>query len=592
MIFQLAFGLATATTTILEFNPAVLKLDEFNQNKFQIKLNQKPTEPVQVYFEAKGLEFATCQLDIDTDRYDQWQDVVISGVPVFENRAETNLDIKVRAYQGQTKIDQVYTAQRTPLAGGVCTSVGDPHYKTFDNQIIEYQGVGCFSLFDSKDLQIQATQTYCFGKSSGPSCNQAIAIRYGSTVMALDVRQGIDMKQIAPNVDGVLYTPPGNKDATHTVKLPDGSIINMVVNKKRPFFHWLTKKPDYSWIDVTINVAGGYQKNGGICNRLRNTDQKLYGRQGTPLAAPEFMESYKVSDADNLLLGKYVTSTPYYNAPVATCVLPDAPRPKPQPYPVVVLQPYKAVVTTAPVYNQDTEAYDRTPANEDTAPVYDQDTGAYDRTPANEDASYPKETPAPALPADYKNQVETHCQNLFDDECATVCNKPFYVKACINDAIKAGSLVFAESSKIQYMAQCRLATNYLQHDPEPVVVQKAQAIQQKACLNNYECPNNCSGNGVCGNNGCRCNASFGGKDCSIDLTQLISYNEEKNAYTRATSPSVYTAAGTSSDYSRPQPHTDSNYDSVSNEIPPQGANIVSSATKITLSLLSVVFMFL
>jgi hypothetical protein len=189
----------------------------------------------------------------------------------------------------------------------------------------------------------------------------------------------------------------------------------------------------------------------------------------------------------------------------------------------------------------------------------------------------------PSPPVEYKKQVENHCKDLFQDDCASVCKKQFYVESCIIDALAAGSLIFAESSKIQYLSQCRLATNYMKQDSEPKNVKKAEEIQQKASLNENKCSNDCSGNGICGDNGCQCKATFGGRDCSIDLTKLMSYDQEKKQYTENTSPTIFADVDT---FEKEIPKsTDPNDNS------PKGV-ISSSATQITISFFSVLLMFL
>jgi hypothetical protein len=676
-----------SATSLVSINPPQLDLVDGKVAKFSIKLNRKPTAPVQVYLEGRGVEFSTCQLEIDENSFDKPIDVVLNGVPVFEKRDSSTIPIKIRIYEGEKESNQDYKIVRKPLPGGTCTSVGDPHYKTFDGKALDFMGNGCYQFFTSQDFEVQTTATPCFNAAKGPTCNQAVSIRYGSTVMALDVRQGSQMRSITPNNDGLVYVPPKASDVTHTVTLPCGTKINMIVNTK----------DNYRWIDLTLNAGGGYTANGGMCNKLGNSDNKLHGRNG-PFEMKDhvkFFESWRVPDGENLLLGNHKATKPQMGLPVSKCVLPTGPKPKPKPTPAPPLPPYVPVITTsvapvaktssapaaakssaapavvqyttaakssaAPAVVQYTTAakssaapavvQSTTAAKSTAAPAPVQSTSAAKSTAAPAavqsssapgvktslapvgvaSSANPAATTAPAKPAsdvvyvrpsttpaaavqtslapiglvpsavqsnapivsnppvqvmppvevnpakppnaaptnhamttvvaqsmslpaptqvappppEYKAQVEKYCQALFEQDCAAVVDRQFYVQACIKDALLMGSFVHAEATKIQYMAQCRTKTDYLKEDVDDKKVKEAVAIQQKAGLGaENKCINDCSGkNGVCSDNGCRCHPSFGGLDCSVDLTKMISFDQEKIQYTPTTPSIAYPEVG-------------------------------------------------
>jgi hypothetical protein len=357
----------------------------------------------------------------------------------------------------------------------------------------------------------------------------------------------------------------------------------------------------YKWIDLTLNAAGGYVSNGGMCNKLGNKDGKLYGKTTSyPVAQhPEYFESWKVSDADNLLLGKYRLTKPEKAVPVTKCVLPTGPKPKPKPSPVVTLPPYVPVITTsvapkpltsaapvqsspapvqsssapvssvapssspAPAASSAAPSSSGAPAASSVVPSSSAIPAASSAAPSSSPApvqttaqetyavttvpvattTQPKPTQVPPPPPEYKTQVENHCKNLFKEECGTVVDREFYVQACIKDALLLGSLVNAEATKIQYMAQCKTKTDYLKEDADDKKAEKAKEIQETAGLGPNKCPKDCSGNGVCGDNGCRCKPSFGGQDCSVDLTKMISYDQETKKYNPTTPTTVYPEVG-------------------------------------------------
>ncbi|KAI8892563.1 hypothetical protein BC833DRAFT_625708, partial [Globomyces pollinis-pini] len=134
-------------------------------------------------------------------------------------------------------------------------------------------------------------------------------------------------------------------------------------------------------------------------------------------------------------------------------------------------------------------------------------------------------------PPSYTNQVDKHCRALFNVKgCTGLVNVDFYIKSCITDATLTGSFVFSESARLAFMTACHTTTQCMTQDVDPVVVQKAVTIQKECGLGNNTCINKCSGKGVCGNNGCRCEPGFGGVDCSISLTTLITYNPVSQQY--------------------------------------------------------------
>jgi hypothetical protein len=616
-----------SATSLVSFNPPKLDLDDHKVAKFQIKFNRKPTAPVQVYLEGRGVEFSTCQLEIDENNYQRTHEIVLNGVPVFDQRDPSKIPVRVRVYEGDKEMNETYEIVRKPLPGGTCTSVGDPHYKTFDGHALDFQGKGAYHFFTSQDLEIQTTQTICFGKKEGPSCNQAVAIRYGSTVMALDVRQGGDLRRITPNTNAIQYTPPKKDDVTHIITLPCGSKINMIVHTS----------DSYKWIDLTLNAAGGYSNNGGMCNRLGNKDGRLYAKSGPlPIAQhPDFFESWKVSDPENLLLGNYRLTEPDRSVPVSKCVLPTGPKPKPSPSPVVTLPAYVPVITTsvapapatssvpavAPSPSAVTSVQTSVAASSSAAPAPASSstaaqsspaaavssssaaatvsspaaavpstsvaaapsTSAYVEPPAQittvplqSTAVRPQPTTVPPPPQEYKDQVENHCKQLFKEDCAAVVDKKFYVQACIKDAILLGSLAYSETTKTQYLAQCKTKTDYMREDVSDQVKQKAEEIQSKAGLGTNQCTNNCSGNGICGNNGCRCKPGFGGSDCSVDLTKMMSYDQEKQKYTPSTPKTVYPVVGS-------LPASDQAVDALPKPADATTGPIVSSATSFGIS---------
>ncbi|KAJ3233599.1 hypothetical protein HDU81_002096 [Chytriomyces hyalinus] len=95
------------------------------------------------------------------------------------------------------------------------------------------------------------------------------------------------------------------------------------------------------------------------------------------------------------------------------------------------------------------------------------------------------------------------------------------IETCSKDYLRTGGHVFTNSHLQGYMAQCQQMA--LATVNSPVVIANnatapAAAIIVTVGYGKHECPNSCSGKGVCGETGCQCVAPFSGIDCSINTS--------------------------------------------------------------------------
>ncbi|KAJ3268455.1 hypothetical protein HDV01_002734 [Terramyces sp. JEL0728] len=575
-------------TDLLEFDRPLLEiLDTQMAHSFKCRLKQKPEEAVQVYFEGTGINFENCNYNFPVDSYDQWQTININNVPVFEKLSDVDFQIKARCFHKGDQGDHHLPCHRKPTCGGTCQSHGDPHFVDFQGYSFTHQAEGTFSLFEHEHLAVQAIQGPCNFDvwPKNVMCNQAVAIRYGSTILALDVREkhqkAYGMKYVSKNTDGVQYKAPSKQDSTHNVKLPCGSSIELIVSQN-------SKE---TWIDVNLHIAPGYGDNGGVCNKLGTDDDNMYGKDKTYQKnnIDGYVWSWKVDDSNNLFNGQCKPSTPPVTYPPQTCTCPDTPVPENPPV-VPQLPPYTQYIpppaqtttvltttvvqtttipaTTVPATtnpatsdipktvattgygNTQTDVPNTTPVTSDIALTVPATTTTIPAVvvvqtttvvvTSTVDVTPPQ--PTATMPANpyYNDQINSYCSNLFNiPGCSSISNTTNYVTACVADALSSGSLQFSEASKLAYLAQCKTSTNYMINYPAPQVQQQGHDIQKTCGLGNNTCANNCGGQGVCGANGCRCNPGYGGLDCSTDLTKMISYNPQTGSYSDQTPSNVY-----------------------------------------------------
>ncbi|KAJ3301201.1 hypothetical protein HDV03_001210 [Kappamyces sp. JEL0829] len=508
----LVFTLASAN--YLVFDPPTLQLlDSKLDNNIKVKLAQKPTDGnVVVSFEGAGITFDTCHVQFDDKNFDQWQTVHVNGVPAFTSQTQATIDVLASScHNGTVEADKLpVTRQITPALS--CTSIGDPHFAVFNGDTYTHFGKGGYYLFKSEHLDIQTIWDTWKGDAT---VNKAVAIRYGESISVLDVRKDFKstMQQITDNKNGVVYTPPTDKNHVHKVALPDGSIINLTA-----------VKDDYtSYINIDVQLAAGYENYGGHCNQKDAPKGKYFGRDGKlGTNLDTFITSWAVPASESLFDNKYTPSTPVQNTPGQICKLPASNQcvAPPPPPPVVVLPPYVPP-----------------PAPSTTA------------APAASSSAAPSTSPVPCPPA-YIEQVTQHCNELYNNTaCAAILPTDVYIKACIADSITSGNYVSSEATRQAYLAKCNTLLTYNTQNPSPIIRNDTAAIQQSCGLGQNSCVNNCSNNGKCTDNGCVCNAGFTGFGCTIALAPKLSYNPAANAYTNNSpanqvAPIVYPASVT------------------------------------------------
>ncbi|KAJ3273433.1 hypothetical protein HDV01_004503 [Terramyces sp. JEL0728] len=546
-MLSLLFNFATATA-LLEFDPPGLTLqDTVLGASFRTRMINKPTSNAKIYFEAPGLTFSDCFVDITVDTFDQWRNISISGVSVFEQRNVANFNITARAFVDETFVDHGLGCSREVAPAGTCLSIGDPHFQTLNGLSYSQFGTGPYHLAVHEHLAIQTIQGFCFGNTV--TCNQAIAIRYGSSIIALDTRgagKAFNMTEISKNVDGIVYQNPTSANAAHIVTLPCGSVIQLLVNNDNN---------GNKWIDHTLHLAAGYDSIGGLCNRPPGKLQGLILRTGVSVdvsAFNQFADSWKVADGENLFMGNYKPSVPAIVGVHSICTLPQVIVEVIIEKPIIILPPYVPPVilaTTAPVVTSTlvlattmatpvpttTVAPTATTSGSITVAATTTSTSnlakGFTTTAATTHSSKPTFSP----PANYVDEITAHCTKIFNvPGCSELVNAANYINACIQDAKTCGSLVFAEPARLVFMSHCKQTSNYMAKDYDVNSVQQAKNLQEQHGFNDHNCPANCNGNGVCGDNGCRCKSTFGGSDCSIDLTKkLCIQNNQVLNYTPA-----------------------------------------------------------
>ncbi|KAH6562597.1 hypothetical protein BASA62_009049 [Batrachochytrium salamandrivorans] len=298
LVCAAVFG--SASGTFLDFDPLTLTLDDSKlASGFSCKLNKKPTAPVTVYFQHPSISFSECSLIFSPENWDVARTLNVTTVPVLAGF----------------------------IGGGALANIASEitARATFDGLVYSTQSVGNYHLLNTPDFEVQTIIQLCTGPAS---CNGAVAVRYGATVMIIDVRgpkkdlSAYTMQQVTPNTNGVVYTPPPTGSGSHTIKLPCGSSVTIMT----------ADQLGVPRLDVTLTMASGYQAPGGLCNKLPSQSTKQL----------------------NSLFDKSFRQTlPQINVPGTVCKIPANPQPivVPAPRPVPPTLPEYKLPAPIPAYH-------------------------------------------------------------------------------------------------------------------------------------------------------------------------------------------------------------------------------------------------
>ncbi|KAJ3103056.1 hypothetical protein HDU97_010412 [Phlyctochytrium planicorne] len=271
-----------------------------------VSLASAPSSVATLYLEASGLKISSCSLKFTADNYKIPQKVRLIGGGSDKTTAYT-LSAQVYAPNSDVHLAKESVAiTRKAYPAAYCYSSGDPHFKTFDGKYYSAQGQGVFYLIKSPSLVVQVDQQPC---NTDVTCNRAVAIQYGASVISLtgSTTSGaatMTMNMISDKVDGLTATANAAKD-TYQVTATDGTLITVSI---------------YGWngvyyMDAGVNAAASqYGKTDGLCGNYNQND-------GDDVANPD---AWTVPASENIFYqGKGLSLTVPVPPIVAICKMPD-----------------------------------------------------------------------------------------------------------------------------------------------------------------------------------------------------------------------------------------------------------------------------
>jgi hypothetical protein len=481
---------------IFEFNPPSIKFTDTELDaSFQFRLKKRPAgSQLVAYFGVKGLVLEKCAFQFKAADYDKWQTIKFRPIPALkeQNVAELSISAKLGSDASPTSFvsERALSVIRTPVLGGTFSSTGDPHYLTFAGDKYDLQGVGEYILYKSTHFEIQSL-SFPFGQTQ-TTVNVAVALRYGSTVLVLDVRTLTlpDAIQIASgNNDGLVISSAcvSGSNCKHDIKLPGGSTVT---------FNAVLSNPTGRYIDISGIVDSSFGANGGLANKLGGPKGQFFLRDGTTGQGAAFFDSWKVKPEESLFNGKYVATNPTRKGVYDTCEVPAQPSfPKPKP---PVVYHFKKFVPAAIII-----------------------------------PAFEKAKAVPSNP-EFAKQAAAHCGSLFNCKgCNRIVDPKPYVASCIADALSCGNHGFSEGHKNAYLTACNNIVQIMAKDVKPVQEEALAIAATDGVTVSTACPNNCSGKGTCTSAACACAPGFGGIDCSTNLGSFLAYDTTKSKFVPA-----------------------------------------------------------
>ncbi|KAH6560809.1 hypothetical protein BASA62_010243 [Batrachochytrium salamandrivorans] len=309
--FLCAAAIGSVSDAFLTFEPDQPFFESVEASiDFLVKLNNKPTEDVTVYFEHPFMSMSACVVVFRPDDWDVPQQIIATPAPLFLGFSDppgpivNSLDIIAKAVTAgplpeELSFIDALTIIQTNTPPHTC-SAGEDAVNTLDGLTFLFNKPGWYQMLSTRDIEVQVFVGEC---PVGVPCLTKVLLRYGSTIMSMDVSgpakniHEYSVRYDTLNVNGVRYTP-GSNVGDHTITLPYGSALEIkaVNNDGGVSLH------------VDLILGAGYPSPRGLCNipRADSPDNMLIGSDGRLYNSGnsdevfDFTNSWNVKDEDVL----------------------------------------------------------------------------------------------------------------------------------------------------------------------------------------------------------------------------------------------------------------------------------------------------
>ncbi|ESO98380.1 hypothetical protein LOTGIDRAFT_159185 [Lottia gigantea] len=397
----------------------------------------------------------------------------------------------------------------------ICSSINDPHVKTFDKLLYDNQLQGKFVLYKHQTLPYMVQVTYQKCAEEG-TCNCRVQILSGDDVIDFnrcytetddrDVSKPLELS-ITRTGDFTHNTQIYSQDEGRRfyVLLPTGTLVQIRLGD---FYMnvWIT--PSVVDKDHTEGLCGVY--NGDTYDDLRLPNGDKYtvidaDKTGGVLTVNDFSKEWRVIiDSDNDLS---VSSTAYYSDVTST-----------KQYTVEACGLVQGIDITSDLVSESEE--------------YATD-GRKKRAVANDnididESAKPSVSEWPTKTGWTLNNATKFCQdNILSWGVTQKCleaisaiggktNFETEVNNCVADIKLSGNTNWVDSAKDDVLQNCLNELNKdVQYLNNPEAKLQAEAVMSSSCN-----PSDCNGNGQCTTGTCICKKDYYGSDCSMKEDEL------------------------------------------------------------------------
>ncbi|XP_066275460.1 von Willebrand factor D and EGF domain-containing protein-like [Branchiostoma lanceolatum] len=431
--------------------------------------------------------------------------------------------------------------------GTVCSSTGDPHYRSFDGKRFHVYQPGTFVLYRHQTLPIEVQTRMKMCHAGNVACNCGVSVRSGNEVFILNkcsgsrdtfdwytggvIRRGLPLAMRvdyhgAVGDDTRFYIADGGQK--YFVYFPTGSWIKIDV---RGYYMNVYIYPSTDDFDKTVGLCGTFDGDKENDGRHFGTTATDTIRDGAVISHSAFVNSWKLPEGQTLVEG----------------VLPPAPLPlderlyctckdDPALGQTVVCdstlayncrwEDEKRRAGVRPVPDQQNARKRRSTRCNDE--VYDDDMFAFDY-----DDSLPT-APPPSWPAPNgmsEAEARAYCEDaLLNSPAGAVCSSAMEgssdiegtVDGCVADIQATGDTSWAEVAVTTMEESCSdilyKNTSFWTNNNNETKndTTNGTLAAPSFFFDTLSCPGNCSQRGVCEKGKCVCERGFEGPSCSIE----------------------------------------------------------------------------
>ncbi|KAH6580833.1 hypothetical protein BASA61_009392 [Batrachochytrium salamandrivorans] len=256
------------------------------------------------------MTLSTCAMIFRPDNWDVPQQLTATPAPLFVGSYDTPRQLKsiseflakaVTFDSLSAKLSFVDTLKviQKNLGASSCF-IKKSEVETFDAMFFSFKKPGWYQMTSTRDIEVQVFTDKC---TEELSCPTKILVRYGSSVMGMDVSGPVkniseySVTKVTQSTRGLRYIP-GAKAGEHKINFSYGSDLYLTVLNNDGIVS----------LGMDLTIVAGYPSSRGLCNipRLPSPDNKLVGSDGRFYSREKkdevdaFTNSWKVKDEDVL----------------------------------------------------------------------------------------------------------------------------------------------------------------------------------------------------------------------------------------------------------------------------------------------------